>query len=396
MKILAIETSCDETAVAVLDCEGGLEAPSFRVLSSAVSSQMELHAQFGGVVPNLAKREHQRNLVPVLDEALTDAGVVFEGSAVNTNELTTILDREQDLLAILLPYLKEHGRPGIDAIAVTHGPGLEPALWVGVNFSKALAFAWDKPLVPVNHMEGHILAALLRDKEFSIFNFQFSKKDFPILSLLVSGGHTELVLSSAIGEYALLGATRDDAAGECFDKVARMLGLPYPGGPAIEDLAPSGIPDPRISLPRPMLYDKTLDFSFSGLKTAVLYLVRKLEASGELDARTKANIALEFVSAVVDVLVGKTLRALEETGAQSLILGGGVAASTYLREEIRVRVAENCPDTAVFLPKRHLTTDNAAMIGAAGYLRFLRGDLPAIDTIVANGNMRLAQERTRT
>ncbi|HYC83135.1 MAG TPA: hypothetical protein VEB60_01135, partial [Candidatus Paceibacterota bacterium] len=223
MRILAIETSCDETGISIIDCKGGLEAPAFSVLAHAISSQIELHAQWGGVVPNLAKREHERNLIPVLKQALEEAGLEKPGAiALNEEEIKDCLVREQELASFFLAYIPTIEPPIIDAIAVTAGPGLEPALWTGINFARALSLAWRKPLIPVNHMEGHIVSPLL-EPEASVA--------FPALALLVSGGHTELVLMREWLDYEVIGQTKDDAVGEAFDKVARMLDLPYPGGP---------------------------------------------------------------------------------------------------------------------------------------------------------------------
>src|SRR3989344_3952801 len=265
MKILAIETSCDETAIAILECTGDEKSAKFTVLGNALLSQVEIHKEYGGVVPMLAKREHQKNLPHILNEALEKANVPLQD---------------------------------IDAVAVTAGPGLEPALWVGINFAKALALTWDKPLVAVNHMEGHVLASLLEKtgEQFSISNLQF-----PILALLISGGHTELVLMKKWLEYELIGQTRDDAVGEAYDKVARMLSLPYPGGPEISHLSEEvraselGGLTPKFTLPRPMLHDGTCNFSFAGLKTAVMQLLKKYP---EVTNEEKKRVACEFEDAV--------------------------------------------------------------------------------------------------
>ena len=310
--ILGIETSCDETAAACV--RGGVD-----VLSSVVSSQVDLHARFGGVVPEIASRAHNELIIPVTARALVEAGI--EGEQVQ-------------------------------AVAATTGPGLIGALLVGVSAAKALALTWDVPFVSVNHLEAHLYAALLEDPNL----------EFPLVVLLVSGGHTMLVSMEGHGQYRLLGQTLDDAAGEAFDKVARFLGLGYPGGPAIDTEALSGDPG-AIDFPRAMLNDG-LDFSFSGLKTSVVNHVRK-----HPDVST-ADVAASFQAAVVDVLVTKARRAAKEVGATALALGGGVAANSLLREQF----LGACADDGIqgFLPTRSMCTDNAAMIAAAGWYRLER------------------------
>ena len=318
--ILAIETSCDETAAAVV--MGGTD-----VVSSVVSSQIDLHARFGGVVPEIASRAHLDLLGPIVREALDRAGV-------------------------------EPRR--IDAVAATHGPGLIGALLVGVSAAKALAFAWDVPFIGVNHLEAHLYAGLLDDPTL----------EFPLVFLLVSGGHTMLIEMTDHGRYRLLGRTIDDAAGEAFDKVARFLGLGYPGGPAIDRLAVEGDPS-AIDFPRAMLNDG-LDFSFSGLKTSVVNHVRKNPTVSTPD------VAASFQAAVVDVLLTKAMRAADRTGASALVLGGGVAANS----ELRRRFTESCEATGRrgLLPSRDMCTDNAAMIGAAAWYRLRDHGAMGLDT----------------
>lgn len=318
--ILGIETSCDETAAAVV-CGGRT------VLSSVVSSQVDLHARFGGVVPEIASRAHLDLLIPIVAESVVSAGV----------------DDSQ-----------------IKAVGATYGPGLIGSLLVGVGAAKAMAMAWDVPFVAVNHLEAHLYASLLEDPDL----------DMPLVVLLVSGGHTLLVRMDGPGQYEVLGQTIDDAAGEAFDKVARFLGLGYPGGPAIDRLAMSGDPT-AIRFPRAML-DEGYDFSFSGLKTSVINWVRK---HPDVDA---ADVAASFQQAVVDVLVTKARRAALEVGARGLAIGGGVAANSQLRESfLDVCVGEGLRG---FLPSREMCTDNAAMVAAAAwYVLTLDGPSP-LDT----------------
>ncbi len=327
--VLGIETSCDETAAALV--MGGYD-----VVSSAVSTQVDLHAQFGGVVPEIAGRAHLDLLNPMIARAIVEAGVAE--------------DR-------------------IDAVACTVGPGLIGALLVGVSAAKALALTWDVPFVGVNHMEAHLYAAFLEDPTL----------EFPLVVLLVSGGHTMLIEMQGHGQYRLLGQTIDDAAGEAFDKVARFLGLEYPGGPAIDREAQQGNPE-AIAFPRAMLHDG-LDFSFSGLKTSVMNHVRK-----HPDV-SSADVAASFQAAVVDVLVHKAQRAAQQVGARGLVLGGGVAANSLLRE----RFLSACTTSGVrgFLPSRAMCTDNAAMIAAAGWHR-LRSDGPTALDVGAYPNLRLS------
>jgi len=333
MRILAIETSCDETAIAVLRGEG----EDILVEKNLVASQIDIHAKYGGVVPEVAAREHTQAIMPLLLES----GIAADGSS-------------------------------IDVVAVTQGPGLVPALRIGVELGKTLAWSWEKPLVGVNHLEGHVYSVWLGNQ---------GTPKFPALVLLVSGGHTELILMKGHGDYELIGMTRDDAAGEAFDKVAKLLDLGYPGGPAISKMAESGNAS-AIPFPRPMLESGDFDFSFSGLKTAVrVYLQEHPEAN-------RADVAASFQHAVVDTLVTKTVRAAEKYGAASVILSGGVSANTLLRETLRGALDQI--DLELHVPEMKFTTDNAAMIGAAGYFRARQNDF--IDPLhtEADPNMRLA------
>jgi N6-L-threonylcarbamoyladenine synthase len=323
--VLGIETSCDETAASVVI--GGRE-----VRSSVVSSQVDLHARYGGVVPEIASRAHLDLLVPVVAEAMVEAGV--EG-------------------------------PDIDAVAATYGPGLIGALLVGVSHAKALALVWDRPFVAVNHLEAHLYASFLEEPDL----------DMPVVVLLVSGGHTLLVHMEGAGRYHVLGQTLDDAAGEAFDKVARYLGLGYPGGPAVDRVARQGDPE-AIAFPRAMR-DEGFDFSFSGLKTSVVNHVRKNPAVATPD------VAASFQEAVVDVLVAKARRAADAVGAKAICLGGGVAANSRLREAMVEACAED--GRRVYVPTMAMCTDNAAMVAAAGWYAWRdRGPSP-LDTGASPG-----------
>ena len=338
MKILAIETSCDETAIALLKIDGALERPDIKVLGNSLLSQVELHEKYGGVYPNLAKREHEKNLPVLLAKTLEEA------------------DEDPD-------------SPEIDSIVVTEGPGLEPALWVGINFALNLGKKWSAkrriPVVPVNHMEGHIFSSLFEMPEGESLAL-------PALALLVSGGHTELVVVRNFRDYEIIGRTRDDAVGEAFDKVARMLGLTYPGGPKISRLAEISRNKKEtidLVLPQPMLHSKDLDFSFSGLKTAVLY---KLKLDNRSDEEYKEDMARAFEDAAIGVLVEKTRKALlREEKIKTLIVGGGVSANLHLSQELG-KLIDEFPNIKLRLPTKSLTTDNAIMIGIAGFIRITK------------------------
>lgn len=390
MKLLAIETSCDETAIAILEGEGDETSARFRILGNALLSQIDIHREFGGVFPAVAKREHAKNLVPILEAALSEAELLKEDTQAFPEELreriATILEREPELGDAFLASLSEMEKPSIDAICVTAGPGLEPALWVGVNFAKALSVLWDIPLIAVNHMEGHMLSALAKGGEDDLV---IAGTQLPLLALLISGGHTELLLMKEWLSYELIGQTKDDAVGEAYDKVARMMDLPYPGGPEISKLAEQDREDfstMPFKLPRPMLNDATCDFSFSGLKTAVLYLIKE---RGELSDIEKEQLAREFEEAVSDVLWAKTARALEETGAQTLVIGGGVSANIHIRRVFTEEIGKEFAHVALRIPSQELTTDNAIMIGIAGYYHALRKEFANVEELKANGNLAL-------
>ncbi|MBL8394874.1 MAG: tRNA (adenosine(37)-N6)-threonylcarbamoyltransferase complex transferase subunit TsaD [Candidatus Accumulibacter sp.] len=320
MLVLGIESSCDETGMALYS---GSEAGG-RLLAHALHSQVSMHADYGGVVPELASRDHVRRVVPLLRQVLADSGC----------------------------RLAE-----LDAVAYTQGPGLAGALLVGAAFAEALATALDVPTVPVHHLEGHLLSPLLSARP----------PRFPFVALLVSGGHSQLMRVTGVGEYALLGETLDDAAGEAFDKTAKLLGLGYPGGPALAALAESGRAG-LVRLPRPMLKSGDLDFSFSGLKTAVLTRVREL---GSLGDQQRADIARGFQEAIVEVLVGKSLRAVKQSGLKQLVVAGGVGANRELRRQLDAQAAR--ARIAVYYPELEFCTDNGAMIALAGALRLQAG-----------------------
>lgn len=442
--ILAIETSCDETAISFLS---GLETKSHHV-----HTQAAMHAEYGGVFPNLAKREHTKNLVPVLSLVFKDifdneiwsaasnihpdADVQQNNSNDNSSNnisaetqkiVTELLAREGNLGSDLLSYigLIPHQtflkiKSNLDAIAVTYGPGLEPALWVGISFAKSLAVIFDKPLMPINHMEGHIASVLAIANELKTTGDNKSEPEtktqieFPAIALLISGGHTELVLVNSWHHYQIIGQTVDDAVGEAYDKVARVLGLPYPGGPEISKLASawrsknlaenskeSKEAEKIFNLPRPMIHSKDLNFSFSGLKTAVLYAVRdrlrdklkeKLtENNTELNGDEKIALAGEFEEAVIEVLISKTKKAILENGALSLLIGGGVIANTEIRKAFGKLTDELA--ISLFLPEKNLSTDNATMIGIVAALQYIGGKTgfdpltPDFNNVKAEGNL---------
>ena len=312
MKVLGIESSCDETGIAIYDTERGL-------LSHALYSQVEMHAEYGGVVPELASRDHIRRALPLIQNVLDQAKLTLQD---------------------------------IEGIAYTQGPGLSGALLVGTSIAEALAFTLNIPTVGVHHLEGHLLAPLLEE----------NPPQFPFVALLVSGGHTQLMKVTGIGEYELLGDTLDDAAGEAFDKTAKLLGLGYPGGPAVSALATKGKPG-RFKLPRPLLNSGDLNFSFSGLKTAVLTMVNGNDA----DEQTRADIAYEFQEAVTEVLTAKCMAALRNTGLDSLIVSGGVGANKRLRQQLDSATKRRL--CKVHYPRLEFCTDNGAMIAFAGAMR---------------------------
>jgi len=329
---------------------------SFKILADACDSQIKIHEQYGGIFPAMAKKEHIKNLP-----------IIFE-------------------------KISKKIKKSVDLIAVTYGPGLEPSLWTGIVFAKELAQKYQIPLIPVNHMEGHIISPLGSDK--GTFKVILKKDMFPILSLLVSGGHTEIVLMKEFGKYEIIGKTLDDALGEAYDKVARMMDLKYPGGPKISLLAEEARKDKslkntnsesKIKLPRPMMYSKNFDFSFSGLKTAVLYTIRDI---GKLDEKIKKEIALEFENSVAETIIYKLSKAQDKYKAKTILVGGGVACNKNLQREIRKKFKKN---VKVLFPNKRLAGDNSIMIGMAGFLQFIKNKekTPKIDDIKANGSLSL-------
>ncbi len=348
MKILGIDTSCDDTCVALLEIRNS----KLEILSNVVSSQVKLHAKYGGVYPMLAKREHQKNLPLVFRKATKN---------IKISE--------------------------IDFIGVTNGPGLEPCLWQGVNFAKDLAEKLKKPIIPVNHIEAHIVANFLN----LTYYIQNTKYLFPAMCLVVSGGHTQLILTKGIGKYQLIGETRDDAAGECFDKAARILGLGYPGGPIVAaEAVKYDIQNTKyhIQLPRPMMYAKNYDFSFSGLKTAVLYEFKKQPARVRKSKEYIQTMCREIQQSIIDVLIWKTFKAAKDFRVKSIILGGGVAANTELKRQFEEKVKTEIPHFQFYIPDSKFCTDNAAMIALTAYFH-LKEATKNWQKIKADANLRI-------
>ncbi|MEN9338501.1 MAG: hypothetical protein RI945_226 [Candidatus Parcubacteria bacterium] len=385
MNLLAIETSCDETAIAIMnfDKEQNLEKEiEFKVLSNHVLSQINIHREFGGVFPSLAKREHANNIVKIFIECLKEAGLFVEKEKEDwvekvegkKEEIKTLLERESEMFSELEKLFLSIEKPKIDAIAVTAGPGLAPALWVGINFAKALSIFWDIKVYATNHMEGHIVSSLvspIAEKKYIIKNYQS-----PALALLISGGHTEIIYFEKLGNYKKVGKTLDDAVGEAFDKVARSLDLPYPGGPEISKLAAASRQNdlkiiPEFKLPRPMINSKDLNFSFSGLKTAVIYKIKKLEEAKTLEREEIKNlIALDFENSVTEILLKKIKDAIEEYNPKSLMIGGGVIANTHIRNSFTDFAIKE--DIDLYIPEKFLTGDNAFMIGTVAILNIIK------------------------
>ncbi|XOB41282.1 MAG: tRNA (adenosine(37)-N6)-threonylcarbamoyltransferase complex transferase subunit TsaD [Candidatus Nealsonbacteria bacterium] len=344
MIILAIETSCDDTCIALIKIIGKKQ-PKIKILSNIVSSQDEIHKKYGGVYPFLAKREHEKNLPVIYKKAI-----------------------------------KQAKNPKIDVIAVTNGPGLEPCLWSGVNFARNLAKKLKVDIAPINHIEAHIYA-----------NFLESKFNFPSIALIVSGGHTQIILIRAFGNYKILGETRDDAAGECFDKIARMLGLDYPGGPIIEKEAKEYKKKPKIKidLPRPMINQKNYDFSFSGLKTAALYHFKSQPMKIKKSKNYVRAMAHETQQAIIDVLIYKTIKAAKEYKVKSIILGGGVSANKELRKQFKTAIKKQLLTVKYRIPDKKYSTDNALMIAVTAYYHLTKNKNKRWKKFSVDANLRL-------
>jgi len=339
--ILGIDTSCDDTCIAVLE----IKDDGFKILSNIISSQVKLHQKYGGVYPSLAKREHQKNLPTVFKKTM-----------------------------------KEACNPKIDYIAVTIGPGLEPCLWQGINFAQELAKNLKLPIIPINHIEAHIIANFINNK---------SKDIFPAICLVVSGGHTQLILMKDFGQYQILGETCDDAAGECFDKTARILGLGYPGGPLISSLSKKDTDNLfSIKLPRPMISHKNYDFSFSGLKTAVLYDFKNRSSKIKKSKTYIKAMCFEIQQAIIDVLIYKTLKAAKNFRIKNIILGGGVSANKELRNQFKEKFNKEIPESKLYIPDYEFSTDNGTMIAMTAKYH-LKEALDTKEKIEANGNLRI-------
>src|ERR1035437_1983071 len=428
MITLGIETSCDETALCLLETKGEYPALEYRVLSHIIHSQAEMHSKYGGVFPMMAKREHAKRLAPLLEQVIKESKIEtgsFEASRADLENIKKICgEHDDDLYHSIIGSSLIKVRPAIDRIAVTAGPGLEPALWVGINFANALASHWKVPESGVNHMEGHIVASLLPKTETKYAFESLIECSFPAIAFLISGGHTEIIYIKEIGDYKVQGATRDDAIGEAFDKVALMLGLPYPGGPEISKLAemkrvefkkrsmeagtsfegapeslargwsgfsaentrtprkivPAEMRGDKITFPRPMINTDTLDMSFAGLKTAVLYELRKHE---KIDEPLKREVAREFEDAVTDVIIAKLERAFDAHEAHALVVGGGVHANKHILEACKAFALRR--GIAFLPPATGLSGDNALMIAIASAIN---GKSEA-SKITAQGNLSL-------
>ncbi len=396
MKILSIETSCDETAISLI--ETNKEMKNFKVISDLVISQIAIHAEYGGVFPALAKREHAKNLDPLFQQACKEDQEEKQNiqlSQEQRKEIEKILEREPETAQALIAYLQKNSIPHIDIVMFTYGPGLAPALWVGVNFARALSVALQAKLLPINHMEGHMTSILLKEhyKKEQEALYPLEHFQFPVIALLISGGHTQIILMRNWGDYEILGETIDDAVGEAFDKVARMLGMQYPGGPKISMAANNGKENPNISFPRPMLHSGDYRFSFSGLKTSVRYKIdalKKESENGNLDEQTIADIAREFEHAVAEVLIKKTMHAIEAYQAQGLIIAGGVSANTFITSEFKKEAQKY--DIHLYLPEKFMCGDNSLMIATAGFvnLKYKKtAPLPTGAEVEAVGNLKI-------
>jgi len=404
MKIMAIETSCDETSVAIIEVNE--ESKHVKVRSHSTNSQVEKHIPYGGVYPNLAKREHENNLPQIIDFTLAESGYIKQSirseiSKKTLGEIKEIAERYSDeSLKGLLDVLTMFPRPDIDYLCVTSGPGLEPALWVGVTFAKIIATYWDIPLIPINHMEGHLVSATIQQSD----EFPLTTPPFPHLALLVSGGHTELIIAQQWNEYNKIGQTRDDALGEAFDKLGRMLGFPYPGGIMVEKYSrifaeKKNGEDSPITFTPPMLHTDDYDFSFSGLKTAARRIIEENTEDDSSDGNKlpdtlKESICYAYEQAAFAALEKKTMRAVANFGIQSMSISGGVANNKNLTSRITDALHTYNPNIVCTTPMRSAMTDNALMIAVAGYYRiteYLNTGIPFPDmnTISANGRWSL-------
>jgi N6-L-threonylcarbamoyladenine synthase len=402
--IFAIETSCDETGVSLVS--GSLHEDntlSFKTHASLIYSQAHLHKEFGGVFPTVAKREHISKIAPLITSLFDHYGLEKVDHADSTNRYCTASERiiiekwlqhESTLVDSLIELANRYNPSTIDAIAVTVGPGLEPALWVGINTARTLALLWKKPLIPINHMEGHVMSGL----------WEGGQIEFPLLSVLVSGGHTELVLSEQPFSYTILGATRDDAAGEAFDKGARLLGLPYPGGAQLSRLAQIHREHylhvkPQPIFPRPMIHSQDLDFSFSGLKTALLYHLKDTgyyEHADSLPPLVLQEICRAYEDAIIDVIIAKTKKSIDKSNPNTIVVAGGVSANAVLQKQM-LSLGDECGVKMLF-PKEGLTGDNAEMIGMTGALYFQAQhplyNLETLEQITAQSSLRIDSNHT--
>lgn len=385
MRILAIDTSCDDTCIAILEIKNS----KIKILSNAVSSQIKIHKKYGGVFPFLAKREHQKNLPFALKIALKKAGLLKKKkkNQIRIKELEAMNSflKENDFISKTKNFLLNYQKPEIDLIAVTSGPGLEPCLWTGINFAKVISFSWKKPIVLVNHLEGHIFSNWLtptykkiKTQKDSLENREKEKTIFPAIALIISGGHTELVFIKKILQYKLLGETVDDAAGECLDKIAKILNLPYPGGPEIEKIAKDGNPNFHY-FPRPMINTKDYNFSFSGLKTAVLYFVKNIQKKKLKNI--KKDIAASSQEAVIEVLVKKTIKAAKEKKAKTILVGGGVSANKRLKSIFKKELKKEKINANLLFPPKKFSTDNAAMIAISAFYHKKEKIIPTLKNL---------------
>lgn len=393
MRILSIETSCDETSMALIDTSGE-HNNKFVIHSHLIASQASMHAEYGGVFPAIAKREHIKTAIPLLKSLFQeskntipkDTWFLLEGINSKEEKIREIFGRDQDLAEDFIKFAHKHHFTKIDAVAVTHGPGLEMALWIGVNFARALGCILEIPVIGINHMMGHLVSPLI---EHAQLGTEIDFKPIPdnAISLLVSGGHTELIHIQN-GEYTLLGETVDDSIGEAFDKVARLMNLHYPGGPRISQLAEEAREKDikPVDLPRPMLHSNDYNFSYSGLKTAAMYYAKKFPVVAHVE---KMAMALGFENAAIEVVVKKTLRALKDTNSNILILGGGVTANNHLQKELEKVCAEN--NIEIHHPIKSITGDNALMIALAGIVKINKtGLVDESDGLKAVGTLSLA------